>query len=170
MYKENLDLKNRLGRDAAVQTVLAGVVMRPPAVPYDTLIIDAGTAQGVDAGDFVSAGGTALIGTVLQTYATTARVELFSAPGETYQAMLNGNTPVTIAGQGAGSLIAQVPAGTVVAVGDTVVFPGVAGGISGIVSTVVAREDTSFITLYLHLPVDPLELHYVEVWKNSYAE
>ena len=174
LYQENLQLKMRLGRSAGMQTILAGVLMRPPATPYDTLMIDAGSQQGVVVDDLVSAGGTTLIGRVAQVYKTTARVILFSAPGQTYSALLsiqNGalSVPVEVKGQGAGSLEAQVPAKTPVAVGDSVVFPGIVGGFSSIVSYVDTKDGESFKTLYMHLPVNPLALRYVEVWRQKDA-
>ena len=173
LYQENLQLKARLGRDAGIQTILVGVLMRPPAMPYDTLMIDAGLEQGIAEGQFVSAGGTTLIGRIAQVYPTTARVVLFSAPGQTYSALLslhNGSAvPIEVEGQGAGSLVARIPAKTAVAVGDAVVFPGITGGFSSVVSHIDARDSESFETLYMHLAVDPLTLRYIEVWRQKNA-
>ncbi len=169
LYKENLELKARLGRNGSVETILAGVVARPPAMPYDILMIDAGVQQGVVEGDLVSAGGTVLVGRVEQVYKATARVVLFSAPGQTYKALLGGTIPVEVEGQGGGSLVAQVPAKIAARVGDAVVFPGIAGGFSSVVSYVEARDGESFEKLYMRLPVDPLTLRWVEVWKQKNA-
>jgi cell shape-determining protein MreC len=164
LYKENIELKARLGRnETASPRVLAAVLMRPPGVPYDTLLIDAGTQHGIALGDLVSAGGQAIIGRVIEAYQSTARVELFSAPGQSYQALLRGTTPVAVEGQGGGSMRAQVPAGTQVAVGDEVEFPGMWGGLSALVSAVDARAGESFIVLFMHLPANPAELRFVEV-------
>ena len=178
LYQENLDLKLRLGRDASVPTILAGVVMRPPAVPYDTLTIDAGQGEGVSRGDLVSAGGTTLIGSVDTVYAHASRVVLFSAPGQSYDALLSmtdqagvaTTIPVHVEGQGAGSFTAQVPSGTVVAAGNTILFSGIATGFVGFVSHVEANEGDSFETLYARLPVDPLGLRFVEVRRNAHGQ
>ncbi len=169
LYKENLDLKKRLGRDASIHTILAAVLLRPPATPYDTLLIDVGLEQGVVEGAFVAAGGTVLVGRVEQVYKTTSRVVLFSAPGETHSALLGGNIPIEVEGQGGGSLVAQVPAKTSVLVGAPVLFPGIVGGFSSVVSYIEARDGESFEKLYMHLPVDPLTLRFVEVWKQNDA-
>jgi cell shape-determining protein MreC len=168
LYQETISLKARLGRDIAVRSVLAGIVMRPPGTPYDVLMIDAGRAQGVSLGDYVSAGGTTIIGTIDEAYQTSARVKLLSAPEESYQGLLSETTqhpavPLTVVGQGGNSLTAQVPAKTLVIPGDAVVLPGIANGYSGIVSHVDVKNGDSFETLYLQLPVDPQELQYVEV-------
>ncbi len=170
LYAENLDLKNRMGRDAGVSTILAGVLLRPPATPYDTLLVDAGKNAGVVVGNVVAAGGTTLIGTVTEVYDTTARVELFSAPGTTFNALLSSGqdtVPVSVRGQGSGSFVAQVPAGTHASVGDSIVLPGVAGGYAGSVSAVESTSGESFETIYLHLPVDIFNLRSVEVWRQS---
>lgn len=171
LYVENLELKSRLSRNAGVPVTLAAVLLRPPAIPYDTLLVDVGYEEGIQQGQLVSAGGTTLIGSVAYVYAHTSRVVLFSAPGETYDVMVrpsislgtSGSIPVQMEGQGAGSLRGQVPAGTSVSVGDSLIFPGIASGFAGKVSHVDAPEGNSFITLYAHLPVDPLSLRFVEI-------
>jgi cell shape-determining protein MreC len=168
LYEDNLQLKARLGRDIALRTVLAGIVMRPPGVPYDTLLIDAGRQQGVTMGANVSAGGTTRIGSVDEVYATGARVKLFSSPGESYQGLLSETEahpaiPVTVVGQGGSSMTAQIPAKTTVVPGDAVVLPGIAGGYTAVVSHVDVRAGESFEIVYLQLPVNFQQLRYVEV-------
>lgn len=168
LYQENLDLKARLGRtDTVPVRILASVILRPPSTPYDTLMIDAGAGSGVAQGDLVSAGGTALIGTVTHVYEHTARVTLFSAPGETYDALLRGVTPVSIGGEGGGSLVGAMPAGTAVKAGDTVLVPGIAGGLVAKVAHVERVAGESQVTVYFTLPVNPFELRFVEVWKRQ---
>ena len=168
LYQENLALKARLGRDATTHTVLAGVILRPPGMPYDTLLIDAGSRQGIARGEYVSAGGETLIGKIDEVYATTARVVLFSAPGESHQALLLETAahvaiPLVVEGQGGGSLMSEVPAHTNVQQGDIVAFPDVAGGLTAAVSLVDAKNGESFERVYLHAPVNPLQLQFVEV-------
>lgn len=172
LAQENLELKVRLGRSAGVSTVLAGVLLRPPGIPYDTLLIDAGAEEGIREGDLVSAGGTALVGRVREVYANTARVVLFSAPSEVHAGLLlrgaGGEVvPIELKGQGGGALAGIAPAGTLAAVGDRVVLPGIAGGLSAIVSAVEDTEGGSFETLHLRLPANPFALRYVEVWRSS---
>jgi cell shape-determining protein MreC len=176
LYQETLDLKAQFGRDAQIQTILAGVLLQPPEEPYDTLLIDAGTAQGIEVGDLVAAGGTTLVGTVREVHPTTATVELFSSPGEQYNALLltgatasstTTSVPIVLEGQGSGSLRAEVPAGTPAAVGDAIVTPGVESGFAGTISFVSQNESESFETLYVTLPINPLELRFVEVWRKE---
>lgn len=167
LYAENVELKARLGRDAGVNRILGAVIMRPPETPYDTLLIDAGFAEGVAIDDRVSAGGSAIIGTVTELYAHAARVTLFSAPGEKYDGLLRGSVPLAVEGQGGGSLRAQVPSGTEVAAGESVSLPGIAGGIAAKVTKVEHGESESFTTIYLSLPANVWSLRFVEVWKQT---
>lgn len=169
LFQENLLLKNAFGRDAGTGAVLAAVLMQPPATPYDTLVIDAGSSDGVVQGAVVSAGGTTVIGRISAVYAHQSQVTLFSAPGESYQGLLllsaqgNLSVPLSVVGQGAGSMMGEVPAGTPVSVGDSVELPGIAVMFSASVSYIEAPEGQSFETVYMQLPVDLFSLHYVEV-------
>ncbi|MEI7719845.1 MAG: rod shape-determining protein MreC [bacterium] len=182
LLQENADLKARLGRPSAQGSgteqhiVLGGILLAPPGVPYDTLLIDAGSAQGLVVGDLVSAGGAMLIGSISEVHQATATVLLYSAPGQNHHVLLlsggasttNAKTvPLDLEGQGAGSLRAEVPAGTLVKVGDAVVTPGVQNGFVGTVSKVEKKDSESFETFYVTLPVNPLELRFVEVWKQK---
>ncbi len=168
LYRENLDLKERLNRDADASSTLAAVLSRPPATPYDTLMLDVGSQNGIAPGDLVSAGGSVYIGTIAQVYPTASRAILFSAAGQSYDALLMASstgaaTPVSVTGQGAGSLTAEVPAGVAVAVGDQVVFPGITPQFIASVTYIDGDPQESFQTIYMQLPVDPLSLRYVEV-------
>jgi len=169
LYQENLDLKMRLGRDATLgPRTLAAVVAWPPAESYDSLMLDVGTQHGIAVSDKVWAGGSTAIGTISAVYPTTARATLYSSPGSQYQAQLvgtTGNVSLNITGQGGGSFVAQVPAGTPVVVGEPVVFAGIAEQMAGVVSAVQAPAGESFETIYLSLPVNLYDLRFVEVSK-----
>jgi len=164
---ENAQLRQELGRTGSKRELLAGVLQSPPGTPYDTLMVDAGSNNGVVLGARVSVGALS-IGTVDAVYDNSARVALYSAPGVSYQALLltrDATLPVAVDGQGAGSMQAQVPAGTNVAVGDSITFPGVAGGLAAKVSAVSTPDGESFKTVYMRLPVNPFELRFIYIEK-----
>jgi cell shape-determining protein MreC len=163
LRKENAELKLRLGRGTTAQSLLANVLLSPPGVPYDTLMIDVGKQNGVREGDLVAAEGSVYIGKVANAYDTTSRVVLFSSPGQTYQALLRGSIPISLSGQGGGSIVGEVPAGTEVTVGDEVVLPSISLQYVARVTSVVEREGESFKSVYLTLPVNPYGLRFVEV-------
>jgi hypothetical protein len=55
LLQENNDMADMLGRPAAPNAVIAAVLSKPPFEAYDTLIVDAGSAQGIAVGDKVYA-------------------------------------------------------------------------------------------------------------------
>jgi cell shape-determining protein MreC len=174
LWSENQDLKARLGRAGlSAPRTLAAVVARPPGVPYDFLIIDAGASAGVAAGDLVSAGGSAYIGEVSEVYAGASKVELFSSPGSSYQALLTraGTTTLalTVEGQGGGSLMSEVPAATAVSAGDMIVFSSIVPQIAGKVVAVEEKDGSSFKKIFMQLPVSVSGLEFVEVYHTNNA-
>lgn len=164
---ENAVLRAELGRAQGRPEILAGVLERPPGTPYDTLLVDVGSKEGVELGERVSFGAVEL-GEVDTVYDHTARVTLYSAPGQSYQALLitaSTSIPLAVAGQGAGSLSAQVPQGVMVKVGDHAVLPGALGGIVADVAGVTEPPGGSFENVYLRLPTNIFELRYVYIHK-----
>jgi cell shape-determining protein MreC len=172
LYTQNEVLKSMLNRIDNTKRTLAGVVLRPPASPYDSLLIDAGAREGLVKGQLVFAGGTTAIGEVSEVYTTTSRVQLFSAPGRTYEAQITPTktpgkvVPVSLQGQGAGSFTGEVPAGSAISVGDSVVIPGLGNFFLGNVAHVEIPDGSSFETLYIQLSVNIFSLQYVEVAKQ----
>lgn len=182
LYAQNLELKSRLGRSelaSSTHVVLAAVLSRPPTTPYDTLMLDVGANDAVAEGDLVAAGGSVYIGTVAEVHNTSSRVVLYSSPGEEYDALLLTHTasstlsshPVVVRGQGAGSLQAEVPAGVEVRTGDEVVFASIIPQLIARVTYVEKKNNSSFQTVFLQLPVNISSLQFVEVRKpiNTYG-
>lgn len=163
LLRENIDLKNRLGRGQEPLPILAAVLLAPPGMPYDTLMIDAGKDHGIREGDLVAAGGSVYIGRIANVYDTASRVILFSSPGQTYQALLRGSIPVSLSGQGGGSIVGELPVGTEVAAGDSVTLPSIMPQFIAQITSVVRREGESFQSIYLSLAVNPYGLRVVEV-------
>ena len=176
LYSENLDLRARMGRTGSSHGTLASVLERPPETPYDTLIIDAGKVNGVSVGDSVSAGGVVFIGSVEEVYAKSARVVLYSAGGESHDALLLSKkssgeaVPVALSGQGAGSFVGEVPAGTVVSIDDMAIFPGLGERLVARVSAIDPPEGASFKKVYLQFPVNIFTLRFVEVHSKNEDE
>lgn len=169
LYQQNIALKAMLDRPQTSKRLLGAVLQRPPGLPYDTLVLDVGTRNGVVEGDLVFAGGTLAIGEVSSVYGDTSRVSLFSAPGRTYDAQVAPKAaigtviPLSLTGQGAGSLSGEVPAGSVAAVGDPVVIPGLGNELLGSITHIQVSAGSSFETLYVQLPVNVFSLQYVQV-------
>jgi cell shape-determining protein MreC len=164
LFAENLSLKAMLGRAQKGQSVLAAVLLRPPGVPYGTLMLDVGSQHKVKEGDLVASEGSAYIGRVSNVYDTTSRVILFSAPGQNYQGLLRGSIPITISGEGGGSMMGEVPSGIEVKVGDPILLPSITPEFMGKITAILETPGQSFQTIFVTLPVNPLELRFVLVY------
>lgn len=167
LYEENLALKERMGRIAVPNSALASVLLRPPEVPYDTLLIDIGEDADIEVGDKVASHGTLLIGKITEVGAHFARVTLFSSPNEKYNGFLRGNIPVEVVGIGGGSLMMQVPYEAKVKVGDLVTLPSIESNTASVVEHIEPGQGDSAVTAYLRLPVNQLELRFVDVWRSA---
>ena len=166
LYEENLELKERLGRIADPNAITAAVLLAPPAMPYDTLLLDAGERDGVSVGDRVAAGGTVLIGEIQEVYGATSRAFLYSAPGAHQEGFLAvQGLAVATEGEGGGALRGRIPQGISVARGDELSLPSMSGGVLGFVEYVEQVEGESFQTVYFRFPVNPLTLRYVDIWR-----
>jgi len=120
------DLTRLLGtRTESVPAILAGVLARPPVSPYDVLVIDRGTSEGVASGAQVFGNGGTPLGTVCVASEHSSRVLLYSAPGrETTAWVGQSRVPVVLIGQGSGAFTARVPRDAAVVVGDEVYVEG----------------------------------------------
>jgi cell shape-determining protein MreC len=122
------------------ESIIAGVVARPPASPYDTLVLAGGSDEGVTLGMEAfgppagEAGASEVpLGVVTTVLASFSRVTLFSAPGMTTNGWVGQNSstklgvnslPITIRGAGAGAMSASVARSAAVSAGDIVFAPG----------------------------------------------
>jgi cell shape-determining protein MreC len=137
------DLALLLGDRADAGTgVLAGVLARPPVSPYDVLVIDQGSDEGIHAGDRVQGPGGMPIGTIESVTKFSARVLLYSTPAKETESWIGeARIPVTVIGEGAGSLSAEVARDAGISVGDLVYMMG--PGALAVGSVVMVGNDPS---------------------------
>lgn len=114
-----------LDSSAKASSILAGVIARPPESPYDTLLVAAGSEQGVVLDMEAFGPGNVPIGVVSSVFGNLSRVTLFSSPGMTTSGWVGrSHAPVSIVGAGAGALHASVARSAGIGVGDVVSAPG----------------------------------------------
>lgn len=105
--------------------ILAGVVARPPESPYDTLVLAAGTKEGITLGMEVFGSGGVPLGIISSVLPDFSRATLFSAPNMMIHGWVGeGNLPITIQGSGAGVMSASLARSADIVIGDTVFAPG----------------------------------------------
>ncbi len=164
LQRENEELKGLLGRRGSGRDVLALVLARPPLSFYDTLVVDAGSSDGIAVGDKVYAEGTVLVGDISEVFGTTARVSLFSTPGRVLPIVFGSSTVQAQAtGRGGGNFEARLPVSLEVKEGDTITLPHIRSHVFGIVEEVMVDSTDSLQTVLFKAPVNMHELRFVEV-------
>ena len=128
--------------------VTAGVVARPPESPYDTLVLAAGSEDGVRLGMEAFGEGNVPLGIVSSVLARFSRVTLLSAPGISLGGWVgHGHLPLIIKGSGAGAVTASVPRSAGIVVGDIVSVPGPGSLPVGTVTRVDSNPSSPSVTL-----------------------
>ena len=140
------------GLVADAHGISAGVVARPPESPYDTLVLAAGSADGVTLGQEAFGEGNIPLGTVTSLLAHFSRVTLFSSAGTSVLGWVGSkHFPLIIKGAGAGAVSASVPRSANIAVGDIVSVPGPGSLPIGTVIRVDSDASSPSVTLLIRL-------------------
>ncbi|MCI0619688.1 rod shape-determining protein MreC [Candidatus Wolfebacteria bacterium] len=153
--RENRNLKSLLGRAGEYEYTLAWVLARPADTPYDTLIIDAGSVEGVQTGDRVFSEALVALGTVAEVFGRTSRIALFSSPGtETGVVFPESGLVATARGEGGGNFVVRVLEDEMIVEGTPVVLPGVSPTTIGVVHSVERVRGDVFMTVRFRTPVN----------------
>ena len=135
LYKENLELSGRLRELEAKTAILefsskistskdflaATVIMRPPAIVYDQIIVDKGLKDSVKIGDIVLAGESVILGKVSEVFDESSRVILLSSYGLENNVFLEkAGVSASVSGYGNGELRAALPRDFNIKTGDRV--------------------------------------------------
>ncbi|MFA6601410.1 MAG: rod shape-determining protein MreC [Candidatus Paceibacterota bacterium] len=164
---ENQELKNLFGRASTTPAILAAVIMTPPASLYDELIIDLGRDSGLKKGDKVYASGGLAIGEVIEIMSQSAKVSLYSSPGNKLEVLIGSNNlAATATGQGGGQFLAELPQGAPIEVGEQVVAPSIDSRPLGQVASVVSGPAETFKRVLFALPINIYQIRWVLVEKK----
>lgn len=152
---ENEELRGLLSIHDEVR-VGASVIARPPYLPYDALLIDRGSDDGILEQAIVYYAHDRAIGIVSRVFAQSALVSLFSTPGMESTVYVVGPDVFTTAyGEGSGVTRVTIPQGIPLAEGDVVILPslevGVLGAVSAIESVSTQPEQNGFVTFEVPL-------------------
>lgn len=162
---ENESLKEILGRkNEKKTTILASILAKPNQSLYDTLLIDVGISQEIKVGNIVFAGGNVPIGRVAEISANSAKVILFSNPGEKTQAIISEkNISLELVGRGGGNFEIIIPRDLTLQKGDQVVMPGLNPYLLAVVETIISDPRDPFTKALLVSPVNIQEIKFVEI-------
>jgi cell shape-determining protein MreC len=148
--------------------MLAAVLKHPPLVPFDELIIDIGSEDGVAVGNKVYAVGNVIIGRVVDVLGNTSKVSLLSSPGESFSSIVGaGKISGTAFGRGGGQYEISLPRDTVVSIGDVVSVPSIDHQIVGIVSAIIKDPAEPFQKVIFIPPMNIYDARWVFVSKKK---
>ncbi len=114
--------------DGKDNRIYAGVLITPNISPYDSLVVDKGSDDGVVQKAVVYRNTTTPIGIVAKVDNSTSVVSLFSSPGIQVDVYVRGpNVHAKATGVGGGALEVVLPHGVKVHEGDSVLLPTIRG-------------------------------------------
>lgn len=165
LLDQNTKLKEMLGRKKDVRTmIVAGIVSKIHQSIYGTLVIDAGTVEGVEERALVFAFGDVPIGRITQASAHTSKVLLFSTPGEKTDVVITGKDVfISAVGRGGGNFEISLPRDFSIEKETEIVLPGVNNYVLGTVAEVISDPRDSFQKALLISPVNIEQLRFVAV-------
>lgn len=160
---ENERLRELLNRRTSDTAIAASILAWPSLSPYDTVVVDAGSNDGIvkDAVAYIEGG--VVIGYVGEVFDSTATVVLFSSPGLKTPVVISSATPTpAIAeGWGGGNFYVRAPRDASIAVNDAVLLPTLSPMVFAAVASVERDQTDSFQEVRFRTPVNIATLRYV---------
>jgi len=161
---ENESLKAELNRTFEHGGTLARVLLSPERTLYDTMIIDAGSKNGVVEGQVVYAFGSIALGTISRADVLQSTVLLFSAPDrQTVGTAEGSDVAITLIGRGTGEFEVRMPRDVHFTVGELVSYPSVATAVLAKVERIITDPRDPFQRLLAKAPVNLNALKFVVV-------
>lgn len=164
LRQENNELKQMLGRDIEESMIVGAVLSRPNLSPYDTLIIDIGSKEGVHVGAQVVALGDFVVGFVSKVFTHTAQVTFYSSPGVKTNIFIGSNSiPASAEGRGGNNFIVELPRDAEVAAGDIVTLAHFDTQVFGVVEDITRSSADAFQVILFTNPVNIFNTKWVQV-------
>ncbi len=165
LYKEHQELLSAYGRMPVFNpTVLGNVIAKPPQSPYDILVVDVGSKDGVGVGARVYGLGGQPIGRVSESANATAKLVLFSSNGEQTQAIVERTgATIVIVGTGGGNMEAEVSPDIDIVKNDRIILPEFNGAIVALVAEIDSRETSASKRVLFNAPTNIFNLRFVEI-------
>lgn len=162
LKKDHDVLLSLFGRIKPEGYILAGVLIRPPQAPYDNLIVDAGSEDGVRIGDLAFASDVVILGEVVEVYNNQSKIELYSTSGRKISGFISRtSTSVSLEGRGGGDFEISVPKEVVVNESDVFVTLGVTGHLLAHVTSIDSRPAGSFQKILAQSPANLSQIRWV---------
>lgn len=168
LQTENTELRALLNVvDESRNFVTARVISQPSKSAYNTLIINGGEKDAIGTGDKVTAYGTVLLGEVVEVFARTSKVRLYSSPGVVREAILTqGGSRLPIEGNGGGNFRIELPRDIEVTEG-TQFIDAVTSLVLATVQAKIFDPREPFQTIVARSPIHVGNLEWVQVMKDN---
>lgn len=164
--KENETLKSAFSAEERKKFILAAVILKPSHTPFDTLIIDSGTASGMKEGMQASAFGLALLGYVSDVSENTSKIKLISSFGEETNVILESSgVPAIAVGRGGENLEIILPRSVPVTGGERVITMGKSPMVVGYVEKIEHQTTDPLQKILFRLPVNIQYLNNIFILK-----
>lgn len=168
LVKENEDLKNLTSRKENVDRISARIISKPPQSPYDTLILDVGSNEGVSVHSDVYLSDSVLVGNVTAVTEHSSVVEMYSTGDKKNNAVLERTgASYELIGDGGGDFHIQTPKDADVLWGDVFVLSDLSSGILATVYYIDSSSQSSFKTIYLRVPGNVFQSKWVLIDTNN---
>jgi len=166
LQEENKSLRALLGRKDDKEFILAAILYRSPEIFCDTLIVDAGSKNGVEPGMRVTAFGNILLGYVTSVSGNTSEIKLISSAGEeTNVVFANSNIPATAIGRGGENFEINLPRSLYVNIGEHITTLDTEPLLIGVVEKIQYHTTDPFQKIFFRFPLNIQQLRYVLIIK-----
>ena len=164
--KENEELKIMLSRPEKKSYILGSIISRPPQSPYDTIVVDTGSDNGVKQGMKAVAYGGVLIGHVAEVFPDTSKIKLVSYSGEeTNLIMEDAKISAIGLGLGGGNIEVKIPSSVKINSGDKINTEGTFHYLLGTADKIEADALNPFQKIIFRMPVNLNELQKIGLEK-----
>ncbi len=168
LLDENTRIKASLGQIDISKNILATVLSKPSQTPYDTIMINAGSKQGITADSLVFVQGSIPVGTISRVFETTSIVTLFSTPAQkTIVRLEEGSGDFELIGRGGGNFELELPRDALITQGAHVYLPGMTGFYVATVGPVVSDPRDPYKKVLLTSPININQLTEVFIRKTE---
>jgi cell shape-determining protein MreC len=162
--KENEELKIMLSRPDKKSYILSSIISRPPQSPYDIIVVDAGSDNGVKKGMRAIAYGSVLIGHVAEVFSGASKIKLVSYPGEETNLFIeNGKISAIGLGLGGVNIEVKIPSSIKINSGDKINTEGTSHYLLGTADKIEADALNPFQKIIFRMPVNLNELQKIGI-------
>ncbi len=166
LLKENEELKESVGRNVSTNRTFSKVLSKPPQSPFDTFVVDVGSALGVAVGNKVYISDSIILGLVFETTENTSIIKMFSSGDQNTESVSSRTgANFVLEGTGGDNFKVVVPKETDILWGDSFLYPGLNDSVMAVVYYVDSNSQSSFKTVHLRMPGNVFQVKSVFIEK-----